>query len=580
MAEPEVTFMFSEGAEPSPFGNSRRKEKKKKKKGGGLAGYKSATEGNVTASDIATADMLAGDGEMLRAKLRDKIFIDACYLRGVEPNALMPKTINDFRTAPDRALVLSPEEQQMRYQSFENNRRQLLALVVSQEAASREKQKRDKKKNAERYSKLSGTFQTKLAKEQEMLQRMKLARSKYERVLETENTLINETLRDSATKQLSETARTENIRTMKSRIKNQLKHKAAERSKRIASRVQARRDEEENWKRMQRMKMEAKQKKVNRYLDAKTSNHSVLSKKKKQAEAKRKLRRAQAKEREEAERRRLLSKLDSKGDTVQRLKEQKAAKRERLKVQKQLKSQQRQEKAERVRRAKAYEKQKLINKMEANYARMEAMKQMKQAIEQKRRDLLRQEKIRRDEWKLRTAVERSVTPGPGAYAVPSTLKKSGGAWGKFRPQTELDIIIARAKSMPAPGEYGIGTGSTLSPSGGSWSMYKPKSDVEWAMERASKTPGPGEYQPKLVSATTTASFGNFTPKSELDLVILRAAESPAPGQYQPVNVPKRKKKLAELQKEFQVSTKAVMFAAKLRSKLRKKGRRPQSSTKS
>ena len=83
MAEPEVTFMFSEGAEPSPFGNSRRKEKKKKKKGGGLAGcfgvhtsycllspflmrclcfcfctgYKSATEGNVTASDIAQADV-------------------------------------------------------------------------------------------------------------------------------------------------------------------------------------------------------------------------------------------------------------------------------------------------------------------------------------------------------------------------------------------------------------------------------------------------------------------------------------------------------------------------------------------
>ena len=490
----------------------------------------------------------------------------------------MPKTINDFRTAPDRALVLSPEEQQMRYNSFESNRRQLLALVVSQESASREKQKRDKKKNAERYSKLSGTFQTKLAKEQEMLQRMKLARSKYERVLESENTLINDTLKDSATKQLSETQRTQNIKSMKSRIKNQLKHKAAERSKRIASRVQARRDEEENWKRMQRMKMEAKQRKVNRYLDAKTSNHSALAQKKKKAEEKRRLRRAQAKEREEAERMRLLHKLDTKGDTVQRLKQQKAAKREKLKVQKQLKSQQRQEKAERVRRAKAYEKQKLINKMEANYARMESMKQMKSAIETKRRDLLRQEKIRRDEWKLRTAVERSVTPGPGAYAVPSTLKKSGGAWGKFRPKTELDIIIARAKSMPAPGEYGIGTGSTLSPSGGSWSMYKPKSDVEWAMERAAKTPGPGEYQPKLLSGTTTASFGNFTPKSELDLVILRAAESPAPGQYQPVNVPKRKKKLAELQREFQVSTKAVMFAAKLRSKLRKKGR-PQSSTK-
>merc|ERR1712072_175500 len=100
----------------------------------------------------------------------------------------------------------------------------------------------------------------------------------------------------------------------------------------------------------------------------------------------------------------------------------------------------------------------------------------------------------------------------------------------FKPKTELDIIIARAKSMPAP----------------------------------------GEYQPKPIEGGGTASFGNFTPKSELDLVILRAAESPAPGQYQPVNVPKRRKKLAELQREFQVSTKAVMFAAKLRNKMRRK----------
>merc|ERR1712032_790863 len=76
--------------------------------------------------------------------------------------------------------------------------------------------------------------------------------------------------------------------------------------------------------------------------------------------------------------------------------------------------------------------------------------------------------------------------------------------------------------------------------------------------------------PKPIKSGGTASFGNFTPKSELDLVILRAAESPAPGQYQPVNVPKRRKKLAELQKEFQVSTKAVMFAAKLRSKMMRK----------
>merc|ERR1712139_554603 len=101
--------------------------------------------------------------------------------------------------------------------------------------------------------------------------------------------------------------------------------------------------------------------------------------------------------------------------------------------------------------------------------------------------------------------------------------------------------------------------------------------VEWAMERAAAMPGPGEYKPREIESKAGATFGNFTPKSQLDLVILRAKESPAPGQHQASNVPKRKKKLAQLQKEFKVSNKAVMFAAKLRSKLNRRGDRPGSS---
>lgn len=572
--EPEVTFMFSEGSDPSPFMEKKKKQKKPRKKAG-FAGYKSATEGDVTQNDRAMAETLSNDDDMLREKMHDKVFVDACYLRGVELSALAPKRVSDFKHAPGRALVLPIEEQKMRYQAYEDNRRNLLALVVSQETASIDKHKRDNSKKSQRYSELSGTFQKKLEQEQKMLERMNRARSKYERVLETENKIIVNAVSSSDIKMKRQANRTQDIKTMKLRIKAQLKSKASARAKRIASRVQARKAEEENWKRMQRMKMLAKEKKVDRYLASKSSNQSNVSTKKKQAEAKRAQRRAQAKEREEAKRQALLNKLDTKGNTVNRLKAQKDAKRKQMKVAKQLRSQQRQEKAERVRRAKMYEKQKLVQKMQANYARMESMKQMKEAINEKRRDLLREEQIRRDEWKHKTEVERSITPGPGAYSVPSTLKKSGGAWGKFKPKTDLDIIIARARSMPAPGEYGVGTGTTLNLSGGSWSKYKPKSDVEWAMERAAKTPGPGAYKPKPIKRGGTASFGNFTPKSELDLVILRASESPAPGQYQPVNVPKRKKKLHELQREFKVSNKAVMFAAKLRSRM-KRNRRPKS----
>jgi hypothetical protein len=232
-----------------------------------------------------------------------------------------------------------------------------------------------------------------------------------------------------------------------------------------------------------------------------------------------------------------------------------------------------------VRKAKVYERQRLVDKMEGNYARMEAMKEMKEAIDEKRRDLLRLEKIRRDEWKAATAVERAITPGPGAYELPTTLTDVGGTWGKFKPKTELDWIEYRAAQVPAPGDYHSDKFSTLNKTGGSWSKYRPKTDVEWRMEKAAAEPGPGEYQVLLPASTTTATFGNFTPKSELDFVILRAKESPAPGEHQAPVVPKPRRKLEQLTQTFAVSNKAVMFAAKLKKKMlaRQDGDRPASS---
>ena len=40
---------------------------------------------HVNMLNVRCLQMLASDHEMLKQKLRDKIFIDACYLRGVEP---------------------------------------------------------------------------------------------------------------------------------------------------------------------------------------------------------------------------------------------------------------------------------------------------------------------------------------------------------------------------------------------------------------------------------------------------------------------------------------------------------------
>jgi len=564
----EVSYTFQDESGLMQYMN-RDKKKKSPKKRSSYGGYNTATEGDVTEADRAKAQSLASNQGLLKQKLQDKIFVDACLLRGVDPKELKARPYEYFSTEPNRAQRLSAEEQKLRYDNFETNRIHKLTLVVSQETKSRQKAKETKSRNANRFNKLSSTFQKQLEREQQILARMNKSRAKYERVLEVENVGIQSTLKSSQRKKKQNKSRHVKIKDMKQKIQQQLRERSAVRKEQIAQRVESRKQEEENWRAMQKMKLEAKNKQVARFQAGMTGNKKEVKEKQERQRMLRNERTEQAKIREKLHREKLARKMAEKEAKAEAIRAQRAAQRSQGKVEKQLKSKARAQSADRVRKAKVYERQRLIDKMEGNYARMEAMKETKEAIDEKRRDLLRLEKIRRDEWRAATAVERSITPGPGAYELKSTLTNSGGTWGKFKPKTELDWIEYRAKQVPAPGDYHSDKFSTLNKNGGSWSKYKPKTDVEWRMEKAAQEPGPGEYKVQLPSSTTTATFGNFTPKSELDFVILRAKESPAPGEHQPNQVPKPRRKLEELAETFSVSNKAIMFAAKLKRKLRK-----------
>eukprot|EP00591_Stephanopyxis_turris_P005281 CAMPEP_0195521784 /NCGR_PEP_ID=MMETSP0794_2-20130614/19333_1 /TAXON_ID=515487 /ORGANISM="Stephanopyxis turris, Strain CCMP 815" /LENGTH=581 /DNA_ID=CAMNT_0040651403 /DNA_START=113 /DNA_END=1858 /DNA_ORIENTATION=- len=569
----EVSYSFQDESGLMQYmnqDNKKKQKKKKKKKGGAIGGYSSATEGDVTDNDRAKAQSLASNPQLLKQKLQDKLFVDACFLRGVEPNQLKPRSFESFATEPNRAKRLSPEEQKLRYDNFEGNRLNLLALVVSQEGKSRQKAKETEARNANRFNKLSSTFQKQLEREQAILARMNKSRSKYERVLETENVEITHTLKKSEVKSKTYKHRHSKIKDMKKKIQEQLRERSKIRKTQIEQRVEARKQEEENWRQMQRMKLEAKEKQIKRFQEGQAGNKDDVKSKQARQRALRQERTEQAKVQAKLKREHLARKMAEKEAKAAAVRAERMAQRNQGKVEKRLKSQARAAKADRVRKAKVYERQRLIDRMEGNYARMAAMKEMKEAIDEKRRDLLRLEKIRRDEWRAATAVERSITPGPGAYELKSTLADSGGTWGKFKPKTELDWIEYRAAQVPAPGDYHSDKFSTLNKNGGSWSKYKPKTDVEWRMEKAAQEPGPGEYKVLLPASTTTATFGNFTPKSELDLVILRAKESPAPGEHQPSQVPKPRRKLEQLAATFAVSNKAVMFAAKLKKKMKQR----------
>ena len=76
----------------------RKTNKGKKGKGNhNYAGYKSATEGDLTEEDHDKAVQLSQNPRGLQRKLKDKVFIDACYMRGIEPDELIPKSLDDFR---------------------------------------------------------------------------------------------------------------------------------------------------------------------------------------------------------------------------------------------------------------------------------------------------------------------------------------------------------------------------------------------------------------------------------------------------------------------------------------------------
>lgn len=210
----EVSYSFEDESGLMQY-MDRKKPTKKSKKNNNFAGYSTATEGDVTDADKAKAQSLASNSGLLKQKLQDKIFKDACYLRGIDPKDLKAKPFESFAHEPNRAKRLSPEEQKLRYENFESNRVHLLTLVVSQETKSRQKAKETKARNATRFNKLSSTFQKQLEREQQILARMNKSRAKYERVLEVENVGIKSTLKSSQKKQQQNKSRHSKIKDMK-----------------------------------------------------------------------------------------------------------------------------------------------------------------------------------------------------------------------------------------------------------------------------------------------------------------------------------------------------------------------------
>merc|ERR1719198_1847300 len=246
------------------------------------------------------------------------------------------------------------------------------------------------------------------------------------------------------------------------------------------------------------------------------------------------------------------------------------------KIRRRLKIESRALRAQQVRKANDYARQRLVQQMEATDKRIANMKRMKLALIEERKKNQRLEWIANETWKRDRVLERAITPGPGDYALPSTLHVSGGTWGRYAPKSEIERIMERGRNAPGPGSYPLK--STLAVNGGSWSFYSPKSDIEWAQERAASQPGPGEYDVRPKEYGFGMKFSEANPKSSLQNTIDAKRNIPGPGLYASP-MPKPIPKLAALIKKFKPALQAAKvvgkFKAGLKKRLKKKRSRQQ-----
>merc|ERR1719198_2065628 len=246
------------------------------------------------------------------------------------------------------------------------------------------------------------------------------------------------------------------------------------------------------------------------------------------------------------------------------------------KIRRRLKIESRALRAQQVRKANDYARQRLVHQMEATDKRIANMKRMKLALIEERKKNQRLEWIANETWKRDRVLERAITPGPGDYALPSTLHVSGGTWGRYAPKSEIERIMERGRNAPGPGSYPLK--STLAVNGGSWSFYSPKSDIEWAQERAASQPGPGEYDVRPKEYGFGMKFSEANPKSSLQNTIDAKRNIPGPGLYASP-MPKPIPKLAALIKKFKPALQAAKvvgkFKAGLKKRLKKKRSRQQ-----
>eukprot|EP00750_Incisomonas_marina_P031516 INCI8220.1.p1 GENE.INCI8220.1~~INCI8220.1.p1 ORF type:complete len:521 (+),score=105.35 INCI8220.1:24-1565(+) len=507
----------------------------------------SASEGDAE-SNPEVAE-LADDAELLRKRLRSSTFRDACGRVGVKPKTLLPLTKSQLRARHPASV--SSLELRLRHEALEKDRRKILCAVLAQEAESKRIARAREEAKSRQSKKLSQAFKEQMQLEEKILHRMAANRKKYEKVLEHENQNI-------VVGMIASSFKHDELESQRRRAADRMAAKAAEMAARKERRAIEAKERKLRLKEMQSTELREREERLRAKEEHLRAFHREKIKQREPA-----LREKERRARERAEKleharlaqkelqQRLRNGIIRKSEQTEKSLANRAEEAVEGKIRRKIAAEARKKQAERTRESKAYTREQLAFNLEARQYEQAALAEMRHALLERRKQLAREEKIRRDRWRMHNEPERAIMPGPGEYELPGR-KIKGGVWSTFKVKSDLDVKIELGSDTPAPGHYHGESFSTLDKTGGVMNRYKPKSDVEWRMFHAAQMPGPGEYniEKALRRKSSAACISEFTPTSDLDRRIALGADTPAPGQNQRNNAPTRMPKFAEVKKKF------------------------------
>jgi hypothetical protein len=503
------------------------------------------------------AEELADDTQKLRSRLRDPLFREACFRKGVDPQQIMPKAVADFKTDPTTTREMAERSERL----FEEHRRDCIVLAVVEAERLRSEIEEKESRLKQREDELARLLDTRLSREKASLDRIARARSKYEAVVDQENASILSVREHAAGRLGSFHQRHRQISIMRAERKQDRVARQAARVERQRRGLARRRAMEEGYRQKQRDAISARDTRVERFIKDRERRAAAARTDDTAAVVARKRRTQLAKERAVKKREDREAHMARKTAHMERQRQERLRRFEEKKMQRRLLTQRKQQRAARIQASQAYEKKLRADKMAEDDARMERMKEINRAIHEQRRALLREEKIRRDHWKERTKLERTVTPGPGAYTLPDQATQvTGGRWGTQKVSTFLDRIAVTGGRTPGPGQYASGW-SSLNKTGGVMASRVP-SQLDHTIRRAKDTPGPGHYQPKPLELGASQKFSSSSAPGMLDMAVRQRRDVPGPGQYTTTYVPKKRHQL-----KLQRATKDIVTVALMLKKL-------------